>query len=413
MSNLLQEDPLKVDDLLLDLKRRKLELSHRKEKIYRENKLALFVPHAKQMLFYEAIDRRVRGVFTGNQWGKTTAGCAESCSWLLGYRPFFPEGHPLRTKGIPSAGVQGLVIGEKWDKVRELFTQPRGKSDRPGLFFDFLPDWSIEDHESKQGVIYIIYVKSELNGRIRKSAVHFDTVESYRRESQSQESSVWDFVHYDEPVIEDMWVAHARGLMARSGKTWWLGTPLKYPWMYDHVLENAGKNPEEYWMHKGPTDENPTLTEKNKTFYFSQIENRDELECRRLGTPLAYGRLVYSGYNESIHLMEHTPAGWSSPLKPSKDYMICYAIDTHPQTPHAVLFIAVSPTWIIIYNEIFEKITRNYKVKDLGEAVLETLGDSYVGYGLLEPAAYIEDAETGQCYADDFYDVGLSLQPAK
>src|SRR5690606_2464494 len=125
---------------------------------------------------------RRRAIFAGNRFGKSTVGTAEDASWLLGYRPWYPEGHPLRTLGIPRHGVKGLVVAENWDKVHEIFTNDDATDDRIGKIFWFLPKWSIKHkRRNSMGVIDTITVHSQNeDGSIRESIICFDTVSSFR-----------------------------------------------------------------------------------------------------------------------------------------------------------------------------------------------------------------------------------------
>lgn len=396
-----------LDNLLAEAKSELLELQRNKETALRERKLWYFVPSPKQREFFNKSLVKRRAGFCGNRFGKSTLGVIEDICWLIGYRPFFPEGDPLRTLGIPKHGVKGLVVAEDWDKVKEIFTND-DSIERQGKFYEYLPsDFIKKSHRNEKGIVDQITVISELDGAVRESIVYFDTVKSFKQNPSAFESSDWDFIHLDEPVVKALWAAVSRGLIDRGGFSWWLLTPIKEPWMYTEMVANSKLQPELFWFFEASMDDNPLLSEQDKELYLSQL-TEDEREARRKGTPLAYGRLVFSDYHEDYHLLKGSHPGWPQIIKPTFKESVRYAIDTHPQTPHAVVFAAVSSDGAIdIYDEIFKKC----RINELAILVREKLGGLRVDLELCEPGAWNEDQGSGVCYADIFYEHGLSLIP--
>lgn len=402
---------------LEDIEREEVELKQQlalllaqKEENLVKRKLENFVPNPKQFKFFEAAAVRLRAGFCGNRFGKSTLGVVEDCCWLLGERPFFPVDHPLRRLGIPKHGVRGLVIAEDWDKVDEIFTNNES-ADRPGKFFEFLPEESIKSTtKGQKGQINSITVKNTIDGKVRESTVIFDTVRSYVNNPKSFESSDWDFIHYDEPVPEDLHKAVSRGLIDRGGSQWWLLTPLGYPWMYEVVTELAKKDPSAAWWFEATMDDNPTLDQVAKEAYLATL-TPEEIECRKNGKPLAFGRKVYGFYDEAVHVwnMAEKPPGWHDWNVPPLSYLCGYAIDPHPQTPHAVLFTAISPEGdVFFYDEIFEKAL----IGDLSDKIIAKCKKVRIGWEICDPIAWIENPDTGRCWAETFYAKGLSIVKA-
>lgn len=390
------------------IKQEMLAVQRQKEDLYIRRKLWYWRPSPKQLEFFKNAFIKRRAGFCGNRFGKSTLGVVEDCCWLLGFRPFFPVGHPLRTLGIPIHGVKGLVIAEDWDKVKEIFTNEDSK-DRQGKFMEFLPeDYILKKHRNEKGIIDQITVAATTDGIRRESVLYFDTVKSFKQNPASFESSDWDFIHIDEPVMKELWVAVSRGLIDRGGSAWFLLTPLKEIWMYNETLENTRNSPHLYWWFEASMDDNPTLTEEAKDIYINQLPD-DEKQARRRGIPLAYGRLVFADFDPDIHLFRGNREGWPKVSKPPEyGNMVVYAVDTHPQTPHAVLFISIDKDGDIdIYDEIFEKC----RINDLAKSIRHKLDGVRVHYGLCEPAAWNEDQGSGFCYADIFYAEQLDLIP--
>jgi len=407
-----------VEKEIFEVKKEMLRLEAIREENYRKRKLWYFVPSPKQMKFFEQSNKKRRAGYCGNRFGKSTLGVVEDCCWLIGYRPFFPVGHPLRTLGIPKHGVKGLVVGEDWDKIKEIFTND-DSLERQGKFIEFLPeDFIKKRHRNEKGIIDQVTVISDVNGQPRESIIYFDTVKSFKQAPASFESSDWDFIHIDEPVMKELWSAVSRGLIDRGGFSWWLLTPIKEVWMYNEMLENAKNQPHLYWWFEATMDDNPTLSEEDKELYLSQLPE-DERASRRAGTPLAYGRLVFSQYSPVAHDVEAI-GSWPFPDRPPlQDYMVAYSIDTHPQTPHAVLFVAISKDGDIdFYDEIWQKglISGKDEVHperdSLATAIKKRMVGVRVHYALCEPAAWNEDQGSGKTYADMFAEEKLSLTPA-
>ena len=167
-----------VEQLKLNVKQELFRLQKLKTDLLRTRKLWFFKPSPKQLQFFENSGKKRRAGFCGNRFGKSTLGVVEDVCWLLGFRPFFPEGHELRTLGIPRHGVKGLVVAEDWDKVKEIFTNNESV-ERQGKFFEFLPEGSYTYKKNEKGIIVQITVKSVVDGLERESVMYFDTVKSY------------------------------------------------------------------------------------------------------------------------------------------------------------------------------------------------------------------------------------------
>ena len=406
-----------LDHELQELKKQQAGLLEAKEKHYADNRLLYFVPHnqpgarASQVDFFNNATKKRRGVFCGNRWGKSTIGTIEDLSWAIGYRPFFPEGDPRRYAGIPDHGVKLLVVGEDWDKVSEIFTDNKGLGgDRVGKFWEWAPPWAIYDtHRNQQGKIDILYFRSELRGKQRLSSIYFDTVKSYMNNGAAFESSDWDALHIDEPMPRNMFDAITRGLIDRGGSVWALATMLRHPWLYRYVVNNTKDGHQQFWYCEGYMDDNPTLDEETKELYFIGM-SEVEKDCRRKGRPMALGNLVVSGFSEDKfpdgHLRETAPVDWLDPYNPSNDWCVYYAIDPHPQTPHAVLFVAVSPYEVVIYDELWIHTS----ITHLAELIRKRLVGKRLAGSICDPFAWIPDPETGRSYADVLHSNGLIVR---
>jgi hypothetical protein len=391
-----------VDELQTALLLREMvQLQERQIELAREFGLCFYRPFEKQAKFHSAGWAKFRMMRSGNRFGKSTMGCAEDCAWLLGFRPWIPEGDPTRTIGIPSHGVKGLVITQDWDKVDEIWTSPE-----TGKLFKLLPRAAIKskskNHSGATDEVIVDY-----NGRI--SVIRFDTVESFKKNPGGAESSDWDFIHIDEPCPELMWKAVSRGLMDRDGKAWFTLTPLSEIWINDFFFPQKpeDKRPS-VWSEIGNTRDNPYLTEAAIREYELSL-TPEERECRLAGIPLELSGLVYKEFSYATHVLTTLPSDWPSWDRPPSSWSHYAAIDPHPRTPHAVLFIAVGPHGTpIIYDEIF----LNMVSTDLAKAVLAKLeGRNYTPVKC-DPMAWIEDPITGASLQRSFAEAGLVVHKA-
>ena len=415
-----------LNQALAESKKQLLELGQKKERVLSENRLQFFKPHFHQMQFLKQAAIKRRAIFSGNRWGKSTMGIVEDICWCIGYRPYFPEGHPLRTAGIPDHGVKGLIIGADWDKVDEIFTA-EGKSggdvndDTIGKLWKYLPKWALDGkpHRTQKGVIDRVNIVSKIDGRVRRSVIYFDTVKSFKNFGLSMESSDWDFIHCDEPVPEALWKAASRGLIDRHGSAWWLLTPLSELWMYNEMVTKVQIGASNHWYSVREMDDNPLLTREAKDLYLEGL-TEEERQCREKGVPIALGRMVYGNFNKSEHELSGVPFGWKKEMvaidtdegnfvmeiikPPYEPYVVCYAIDPHGKVPHAVLFLAISETHIIVWAEIFKKV----KMKTLSKIIQAHVEDTRLSYTLCDPLAWVEDPETGRGLIDSMNEAGLN-----
>ena len=373
-------------DLML-LKQERAKLLAKKLELIKQYGLAYYRPHEGQDAFHRAGARfKKRYVRTGNRWGKSTAGCAEDVSWLLGERPWYPEHDPARRGGIPQHPVKLLTVTTDWEKVSEIWT-----NEDSGKVWKFFPSGLLKKpHRNSMGVIDHITCN---NG----SSWRFESVKGFKYDKQGAESSDWDAVHYDEPLPEKMRKGIARGLMDRGGHEWFTLTPLSEFWINDYFFpaDTGGLPRSDVWTTTGTTYANTFLSRENIASYEADLTD-DERQCRINGLPLELSGLVYKEFNWDTHVLKDLPPGWSSYNSPPEDHTIYYAIDPHPRTPHAVLFCAVGPDGTHTYfTDIFKHVT----IADLSERIHDVLGTNTrhprrVGWGKIDPLASIPDPIT-------------------
>lgn len=354
-----------ASDLLL--LRREVQLSRRQERLSREQAIYFYVPHSKQAKFHEAASFHYRYGRTGNRFGKTTMGGIEDVSFALGFRPWLAKADPNRTVGIPKHPTKGLIVSIDWDKSEEAFT-----SMETGALFKYIPkDKFIGYEKNHSGAIDLIKVRHVTGG---VSTIHLDTVKSFKQNPLGQETSMWDWIHYDEPPDEEMYKANIRGLIDRDGRVWFTCTPLEEPWidamfvpdLQDQTKKDIANIHGDFWMMTGSTDDNPHLTIDAIERVMQQY-TEEERETRRSGIPRAYSGLVYAKeFQWDVHVRKDPPIGWKSWYEPPVDHTLRFAIDYHPRKPHHVMFIATSPfEYHYIYHELFVSCLMSDLVLDI------------------------------------------------
>lgn len=397
------------DPELFLLKQRELELLKAKEQLISAHALSFYKPFPKQDLFHRAGRFLRRYCRSGNRFGKSHMGCAEDVSWLIGERPWYPTNDPARTAGISLGPKKGLVITTDWDKVDEIWTSPSS-----GKIWQYLPpDMEPKTRKNHSGAVDLITLKN-------KSVLRFDTVKSFKSNPMGSESSDWDFIHVDEPCPQDMWKAQSRGLVDRGGSAWFTLTPLNEMWIDDMFFNRRrGKGasvqinnliPHEQlrWNVTGSIYDNPYLTAEAIATFEADLSS-DERQCRLHGLPLELSGLVYKEFSFDRHVLTELPTGWSAFNQPPRNYTIYYAIDPHPQTPHAVLFLAVSPLGqVFVYDEIFLHCT----IQALSEQILARTAGYFVVQAKVDPIAYINNPVDNTNMASVFEDCGLYLEQA-
>ena len=387
-----------VDSDTLQLINRRLELERRQLDIVKRFGLLFYRPYPKQDAFHRAANHKHRMYRAGNRSGKSTMGAAEDCAWLLGHRPWYKEGDSGRYIGIPQRPNKGLVITNDWDKVKEIWT-----SIETGKIWRLLPDGFVKTAlKNHAGAIDCIVCN---NG----SVLRFDTVESFKKSPAGSESSDFDFIHIDEPCPEAMYKANARGLVDRNGSDWFTLTPLTELWINDKFFpEDSSQLRNTFWSEIGSTFDNPYLTPEGIAEFEATLTD-DEKQCRLHGLPLELAGLVYKEFKRSEHVFSSVPHGWRAYNDPPLDHIIYSAIDLHPKTPHAVMFIAVGPHQVpIVYDEIF----LHCSIFELADVTLARLRGRQAAPTRCDPIAWIEDPITGQSFAECLSSRGLSCLKA-
>jgi hypothetical protein len=412
---------------------RLLELRQENERLRRakalreENGIAFYQPHWKQHKFHvcQATGRYGR---TGNRFGKSQMGTAEDVAWALGYRPWYQSAfeikdgvgnvrerhvggrdHPYVTVGIPQRPVKVLILCENWKKAKSVFTNRDGSPDMQGKLFKLIPKSALgKITRSTGGDIIQIEVKRPAERGGGTSIIRIDTVQSYKNSPQSAESDDWDLIHVDEPCPEDMFIAHARGLMDRNGSYMFTCTPVIEMWINDKFTPPGRTGMEgeldlrfeeaveggrlSKYIITGSVFDNPYRTPAGVAEFMSSL-NEEDKQCRIYGYPLALAGAVYREFIYDMHVLCDVPKGWKEYWLPPKDYTIRVAWDVHgAKRPQAILLVATAPDGtVFVYDEMFYEPL----IKPNAELLKQKVAPYFVADQLIDPRACIVNPVTG------------------
>lgn len=401
-------DEVQMDELLR--KRRELELLRRKKEMKEKNGLAFYRPHPKQDKFHRAGCFRRRYCRWGNRTGKSTCGTAEILAWAIGERIWYEEDDPARQEGLPNHPVKCVILVADWDKAEEIFTSQE-EGERRGKLFKLCPQNAIVDvQKGPAGSICKLVVKHRKGGH---SSIYIDTVKSYLMNPMGHESGDWDAVYVDEPCPQAMWIAYARGLVDRRGSAWFMCTPITEMWINDYFIPRAQtrsdfesplmNDKKSTWVITGSTFDNPYMSRESIEDFIRDLPERDRA-TRIEGRPQALAGVIHRDFERDVHVYYDVPHGWKAIDKPPSDWTIRFAIDPHPQKPHAVLFIATGPHEVsYVYDEIFVHCL----ISELCELIHCKEGWDRAEDVLCDPIAFIEDPRDGSTMASDMmlYDI--------
>lgn len=396
---------------------------------HKECGIAFYRPHYHQHLYHSSSAKR-RGLFAGNRFGKSEANSAETVAWMLGeriwYKNFFNvlkvthndngsnrivtvdhvhtggDDHPLVRQGIPPWPTKQLIITTNWSKVHSVWTSD--ESDRPGKLWKLLPRGFGKPSRNHEGVIDEII---GTNGSLLK----FMSVDAFKRNQQSIESEDWDRIALDEPAPIEMWKGAARGLVDRGGVGDFTLTSLVEMWIYDYFNDPENKEKQTRFSVRATIYDNPHLKDEDIRLFAEDL-TEDERTCRLLGLPLELSGLVYKEFKRDVHILSAVPTGWRDFHLPAKHCLLYVRVDTHPVTPHAVLFAAVGPDEIpICCHEIWASLDAGALADAINEYV--KLTGCFLGGIKVEPAAWIQDSVTRRtAIADTLISRGLPCRKA-
>ena len=322
---------------------------HRYEQAFQQQKIVFFKPNPKgqQQEFFEAQLANVRLVLGSNRSGKTVVGCMEAIAHALGFRPWLPEDHPLRTvrladgNPIPVPNV-GRIIAQNFEQaIRQTILVK---------LEEWLPNSAVVKIEKNTRGIPVCYTL------YNKSKIH---LMSNDQDDMAFEGPNGHWFWADEPIDYRKYTGLKRGLVDFNGHCWMTMTPLSQPWINDIIVRRANEPGSGVTMFKFSIWDN--CVENGGHLSRAAIEEflsdlrEDELEARLHANFLHLAGLVYKKW-------EPRAPYWIDPYDIPVSWPRIQFVDPHGRKPLALMWAAVSPeNQLIVYRSVFKAELRTVK----------------------------------------------------
>ena len=279
-------------------------------KAQRTHKVLFYQPNPKQKTFHSS-PCLTRAIFGGNRSGKTTAGCVE---FLMHMTQQYPEWYPECNRFTKP--IKGRIIATDFGK---------------GVGEVIIPTMDQWIDTTVGGSFIAQRIRNPIGIPVKWIFTNGSSFDIVTHEQSTEQFEGWsgDLAWFDEPPPRDKYIATRRGLVDNNGKTMLTLTPLKQPWIYDDIYTNDDPN---YFTVTMDITDNPTLT-KEAISAFSESLSEEEKEARLHGKFRHLSGLVFKEFDPEIHI-------WHNP-KAAKHWTTYFAIDPHPRTPTACLWLSV------------------------------------------------------------------------
>lgn len=301
------------------------------KKAYNEQKIVFFrpLPQGDQKAFFAGQEAVVRVVLGSNRSGKTACGAVEAIAHMLGFRPWLPKDHPLRTVRLPG-GVPipvpnvGRIIAQNYTQAIDQTIMQK--------FNEWLPRFYVKRiRNNNKGVP----VSIELTN---KSIVYLMT------DDQDDMAFEGPFGHWfwgDEPFGNRKYTGLKRGLVDHNGHCWLTLTPLDQPWIKDTLVDRAGDPGSGVELYKfsiwDNCVENGGYLERAAIESFLSDIKEDELEARLHGEFLHLAGRVYKTWKPQEPF-------WMPPIDLPDTWPRAMFADPHSKKPLCMMWVAFSPS---------------------------------------------------------------------
>lgn len=230
---------------------------------------------------------------------------------------------------------------------------------------------------------------------------------TYEQDSAEFESVTLDWVWFDEPPPYKIFAATVARFRF-GGVIYITMTPLSdAAWIYDEIVLNEAKQKSVIYAN---IEENCKEHGIRGILEHSNIEQMiaeytdDEKEARTTGKFMHLKGLVYKEYNEKVHFIK--------PFKIGTNYSVYCALDPHPRTPHAVMWLAVDNQGTkYIIDELFtegapDELAGKIKAKENEMGIVPR-------YRIIDPMALVKDqTKNVPILQDQLNSLGLYFHPA-
>lgn len=278
-----------------------LEIENEEKKRREPTKLSTYNTgekvHVKQLEFHKCTKRN-RWVFGGNRSGKTECGAVEVVYIARGIHPYKKNKKDTfgwvvsLSREVQRDVAQSKILSFLDKRYIESITMINGTKDSP-----------------EYGVIDQIRVRNAFGGI---STIGFKSCDQGREKFQG---SSLDYVWFDEEPPFDIYLECKMRVLDKKGEIFGTMTPLKgLTFIYEEIYLNSF-NSSEVWYEFMEWADNPFLDKAEVELLTSSMSS-DQIESRRYGRFTCKSGLVYTEFNENLHVIEpfNLPREWQDTI---------------------------------------------------------------------------------------------------
>ena len=359
---------------------------------YNSNKLNFYNKgrkvHKKQIAFHKC-KKRNRWVFGGNRSGKTECGAVEVVYLACG-------NHPYKKNKLTSGWVVSLSRQVQRDVAQRKI-------------LEYLPASCIEkivmvsggQDSAENGIIDFILVRSQVGGI---SKIGFKSCDQGREKFQG---TSLDYVWFDEEPPFDIYLECKMRVLDRCGQIFGTMTPLKgLTWVYNTIYLND-KNDNEIWYETMEWADNPFLSKKEIESMTKSLP-AEEIESRRYGKFMQNGGMVYSEFDENVHVIEpfEVPMEWQDNI----------SIDPGLHNPLSAHFYAVDydgNVYVVAEHYQAQKTVEYHaeKIKEIARSLNWKTDSKGFLRAIIDSAARQKTLASEKNVVELFYENGILVNP--
>lgn len=215
---------------------------------------------------------------------------------------------------------------------------------------------------------------------------------TYEQKTVQFEGWEGDLAWFDEPPPRDKFIATTRGLVDRGGRVMMTLTPLNQPWIFDEIVKVADKS-YSYSLTMDIRDNLHRVEDGVEVGHLNEAAIKrfemalkpEEKEARLHGKFLHLSGLVFKQFDPNVHIFGECEI---------KDTWTRYmAIDPHPRTPTACLWLAVDEfDNYVVYDELY---LADMDIKEMASAIKAQEGPYPAQIRYIDPAMDKDNAIAG------------------
>ncbi len=340
---------------------------------YRNDKLAFFVPHAKQSEFIEH-PARTKAFIGGNRSGKTTAGAVDMILECIGCHPLQESG---RRRKPP---VFWRVVCVDFINGIEKIILPKIKQ--------WIPKKYLIDGSWQSSWLERSHTLTLANG----SQIEFMSAHQDREKFQgTSRDGLWIDEEIDKPIYHECLLR----LLDRGGRSILTLTPVNgMTWIYDDIY--LKKDDPDIHVSTASTYDNPHINPAEIELITRGLSD-EERKIRINGEFVSLQGLVYKEFADR-------PPYVISPFEIPSDWTHYVGIDPHLRTPTATLFTACDrDNNLYVYDELY----MDGLISDIAPVIIGKVGDKERFSALIDPASGQPNPVSGTSIRDEFARFGI------